>query len=136
LLLSALIFNAAARSEEPGRAAAPLANPVAAQPLEQLPAIVDRSLFSPSVILLRRHRCRRAGARGVCTAIRTAQRYLLGVVMDGQNARPLFKLARTSDCCARRWATYLRLESSPNRWAQGGVGVAGRPFRHLQALHR
>ena len=44
LLLSALIFNAAARSEEPGRAAAPLANPVAEQPLELLPAIVDRSL--------------------------------------------------------------------------------------------
>jgi hypothetical protein len=93
LLLSALIFNAAARSEEPGRAAAPLANPVAAQPLEQLPAIVDRSLFSPS------RRPPAAPPPPVAQAPAASAPpsappnvILLGVVMDGQNARAVVQV--------------------------------------------
>jgi hypothetical protein len=92
LLLSALIFNAAARSEEPGRAAAPLANPVAAQPLEQLPAIVDRSLFSPS------RRPPAAPPPVVQAPAASAPPsappnvILLGVVMDGQNARAVVQV--------------------------------------------
>jgi general secretion pathway protein N len=93
LLLSALIFNAAARSEEPGRAAAPLANPVAAQPLEQLPAIVDRSLFSPS------RRPPAAPPLPVAQAPAASAPpsappnvILLGVVMDGQNARAVVQV--------------------------------------------
>ena len=92
LLLSALIFNAAARSEEPG-AAAPLANPVAAQPLEQLPAIVDRSLFSPS------RRPPAAPPPPVAQAPAASAPpsappnvILLGVVMDGQNARAVVQV--------------------------------------------
>jgi len=92
VLLSALIFSAAARTEEQGRAAAPLANPVAAQPLEQLPAIVDRSLFSPS---------RRPPAAPppvvqapAASALPSAPPnvILLGVVMDGQNARAVVRV--------------------------------------------
>lgn len=92
LLLPALIFSAAVRSEEPGQAAAPLANPVAAQPLEQLPAIVDRSLFSPS---------RRPPAAPPPFAQAPAASappsappnvILLGVVMDGQNARAVVQV--------------------------------------------
>ena len=48
LLLSASAFSAAARTEEQERSATALANPVAAQPLDQLSAILDRPLFSPS----------------------------------------------------------------------------------------
>ena len=93
LLLSALIFSAAARTEEQERAAVPLANPVAAQPLAQLPAIVDRSLFSPS---------RRPPAAPpppvlqapVAAAPSSAPPnvILLGVVMDGQNARAVVQV--------------------------------------------
>ena len=92
VLLSALIFSAAARTEEQGRAAAPLANPVAAQPLEQLPAIVDRSLFSPS---------RRPPAAPTPVVQAPAASappsappnvILLGVVMDGQNARAVVQV--------------------------------------------
>lgn len=93
LLLSALIFSAAAQTEEQGRAAAPLANPVAAQPLEQLPAIVDRSLFSPS---------RRPPAAPLPPVVQAPAAsappsappnvILLGVVMDGQNARAVVQV--------------------------------------------
>jgi hypothetical protein len=93
LLLSALIFSAAARTEEQGRAAAPLANPVAAQPLDQLSTILDRSLFSPS---------RRPPAAPpppvveapAASALPSAPPHviLLGVVMDGQNARALVQV--------------------------------------------
>jgi hypothetical protein len=92
LLLSALIFSVAGRTEEQGRAAPPLANPVAAQPLEQLPAIVDRSLFSPS---------RRPPAAPppivqapAASALPSAPPdiVLLGVVMDGQNARAVVRI--------------------------------------------
>ena len=93
LLLSALIFSAAARTEEQGRAAAPLANPVAAQPLEQLPAIVDRSLFSPS------RRPPPAAPPPVVQAPAASAPpsappnvILLGVVMDGQNARAVVQV--------------------------------------------
>ena len=93
LLLSALIFSAAARTEEQGQAAAPLANPVAAQPLEQLPAIVDRSLFSPS------RRPPPAAPPPVVQAPAASAPpsappnvILLGVVMDGQNARAVVRV--------------------------------------------
>jgi hypothetical protein len=93
LLLSALIFSAAARTEEQGRAAAPLSNPVAAQPLEQLPAIVDRSLFSPS------RRPPAAPPPPVVQAPAASAQpsappnvTLLGVVMDGQNARAVVQV--------------------------------------------
>ena len=92
VLLSALIFSAAARTEEQGRAAAPLANPVAAQPLEQLPAIVDRSLFSPS------RRPPAAPPPVVQAPAASAPPsappnvILLGVVMDGQNARAVVQV--------------------------------------------
>jgi hypothetical protein len=48
LFLSASAFSAAARTEEQERSATALANPVAAQPLDQLSTILDRPLFSPS----------------------------------------------------------------------------------------
>ena len=93
LSLSALVFSAAARTEEQGQAAAPLANPVAAQPLEQLPAIVDRSLFSPS---------RRPPAAAPPPVVQAPAAsappsappnvILLGVVMDGQNARAVVQV--------------------------------------------
>jgi general secretion pathway protein N len=93
LSLSALVFSSTARTEEQGRAAAPLANPVAAQPLEQLPAIVDRSLFSPS------RRPPAAPPPPVVQAPAAAAPpsappnvVLLGVVMDGQNARAVLQV--------------------------------------------
>ena len=93
LSLSALVFSAAARTEEQGQAAAPLANPVAAQPLEQLPAIVDRSLFSPS------RRPPAAPPPPVVQAPAASAQpsappnvILLGVVMDGQNARAVVQV--------------------------------------------
>jgi hypothetical protein len=92
LLLSALIFSAAARTEEQGQVAAPLTNPVAAQPLEQLSAIVDRSLFSPS-----RHPpaapppvVQAPSASAPPSAPPNVT--LLGVVMDGQNARAVLQV--------------------------------------------
>jgi hypothetical protein len=93
LLLSALIFSAAARTEEQGRAAAPLANPVAAQPLDQLSTILDRSLFSPS------RRPPAAPPPPVAQAPAASAPpsappnvILLGVVMDGQNARAVVQV--------------------------------------------
>ena len=91
-LLLLLSFSAAARAEEQGRAAAPVTNPVAAQPLERLRAIVDRSLFSPS---------RRPPAEPPPVAQAPAVSapppappnvILLGVVMDGQNARAVVRV--------------------------------------------
>jgi hypothetical protein len=93
LLLSALIFSAAARTEEQGRAAAPLANPVAAQPLDQLSTILDRSLFSPSR--------RRPPAAPPPVALAPAAPalpspppnvVLFGVVMDGESARAIVRV--------------------------------------------
>lgn len=93
LSLSTLVFSATARTEDQGRAAAPLANPIAAQPLEQLPAIVDRSLFSPS------RRPPAAAPPPVVQAPAAAAPpsappnvILLGVVMDGQNARAVVQV--------------------------------------------
>jgi hypothetical protein len=92
LLLSVLIFSAAARTEEQGRTLAPLTNPVAATPLEQLSAIIDRSLFSPN---------RRPAAvpPSVVRAPAASEPpsappnvILLGVVMDGQNARAVIRV--------------------------------------------
>lgn len=89
LLLSALI-SGTARTDD--RAAAPLANPLAAEPLDQLSAIVDRSLFSPS---------RRPPATpppvvqapDVSALLSPAPSVvLLGVVMDGQNARAVVRV--------------------------------------------
>lgn len=92
LLLSVLIFGAPARTEEQGRAAEPLANPVAAQPLDQLLAIVDRSLFSPS-------RRPPAAAQSVVQAPAASALpspppnvVLLGVVMDGESARAIVRV--------------------------------------------
>jgi hypothetical protein len=92
LLLSALIFSAAARTEEQGQAVAPLANPVAAQPLDQLSTILDRSLFSPS---------RRPPAAPPPVAQAPAapalpspppNLVLFGVVMDGEGARAIVRV--------------------------------------------
>lgn len=92
LLLSVLIFGAPARTEEQGRAAEPLANPVAAQPLDQLSAIVDRSLFSPS-------RRPPAAPQPVVQAPAASALpspppdvILLGVVMDGESARAIVRV--------------------------------------------
>jgi hypothetical protein len=92
LPLSALVFGTAAKAEEQGGVAGPLANPVAAQPLEQLPAIVDRSLFSPS------RRPPAAPPPVVQAPAASAPPsappnvILLGVVMDGQNARAVVQV--------------------------------------------
>ena len=92
LLLSALIFSAAARAEEQGQAVAPLANPVAAQPLDQLSTILDRSLFSPS-----RRRPPAAPPPVVQATAPPAlpapppDLVLFGVVMDGEGARAVVR---------------------------------------------
>jgi len=93
VLLSALIFSAAAKTEEQGRAAAPLANPVAAQPLDQLSTILDRSLFSPS---------RRGPSAPPPPVVQAPAApalpspppnlVLLGVVMDGEGARAVVRV--------------------------------------------
>lgn len=91
-LLLLLSFSAAARAEGQAAATAPLANPVAAQPLEQLRAMVERPLFSPS---------RRPAAQPPPAAQAPAVSapppappivVLLGVVMDGQNARAVVRV--------------------------------------------
>jgi hypothetical protein len=92
LLLSAWISSTPARTEDQGRAAAPLANPLAAQPLDQLSAMVDRSLFSPS------RRLPAAPPPVVLAPDASAMPsppptvVLLGVVMDGQNARAVVRV--------------------------------------------
>jgi hypothetical protein len=93
LVLSALIFSAAARTEEQGQAVAPLANPVAAQPLDQLSTILDRSLFSPS-----RRRPPAAPAPVAQAPAAPAlpspppNVVLFGVVMDGEGARAVVRV--------------------------------------------
>lgn len=92
LILSGVMMNADARAQEQGRATAPLANPVAAQPLDQLSATLDRSLFSPSR--------RRAPAPApvaqlpVMPALPSAPPtvVLYGVVMDGESARAVVRV--------------------------------------------
>jgi len=92
IIFSALIFCAPARTEEQLQARAPLANPLAAQPLDQLPAIVDRPLFSPSR--------RPPAAPPPVVQAPTASALpspppsviLLGVAMDGQNARAVIRV--------------------------------------------
>ena len=91
LLLSALVFSAA-RAEEPGRAAAALANPVAAQSLDQLSMTLDRPLFSPS-----RRRLPAPSPPVVQAPAPPAppapppDLVLFGVVMDGENARAVVR---------------------------------------------
>jgi hypothetical protein len=89
--LSALVFSAAARTEEQERSAAALANPVAAQPLDQLSTILDRSLFSPS----------RRGPSAPPAVVQAPapsapplpppNLVLFGVVMDGEGARAVVR---------------------------------------------
>jgi hypothetical protein len=86
------VFGAPARSEEQGKAPAAVSNPLAAQSLDQLPAIVNRSLFSPSR--------RPPAAPPPVVQAPTASALpspppsviLLGVVMDGQNARAVIRV--------------------------------------------
>ena len=91
LLVMALVFSAAARAEEPGRAAAALANPVAGQSLEQLSMILERPLFSPS------RRSLPAPAPVAQTSAPPAlpapppDLVLFGVVMDGEGARAVVR---------------------------------------------
>jgi hypothetical protein len=90
LFLSASAFSAAARTEEQERSAAALANPVAAQPLDQLSTILDRPLFSPS---------RRPPAPPPPSVVRAPTSpvppppnlVLFGVVMDGEGARAIVR---------------------------------------------
>ena len=91
LLLSGLMFGAGAGAEEQGPATVPLANPVAAQPLDQLSVMLDRSLFSPS-------RRRAPAPPPVVQAPAPAalpspppNLVLLGVVMDGESARAVVR---------------------------------------------
>lgn len=90
LLLSALVFSAA-RAEEPERATAALANPVAAQSLDQLSMTLDRPLFSPS-------RRRPPAPPPVVQApappappAPPPDLVLFGVVMDGEGARAVVR---------------------------------------------
>jgi hypothetical protein len=85
-------FNVAAGTEEQERSAAALANPVAAQPLDQLSTILNRPLFSPS---------RRPPAPSPLPVVQgpaspvppppPPSLVLLGVVMDGESARVLVR---------------------------------------------
>jgi hypothetical protein len=92
LTLASVTVNADARAQEQGRAVAPLANPVAGQPLGQLSATLDRPLFSPS-------------RRGAPAPAPVAQLpvmppspsqppnvVLYGVVMDGESARAVVRV--------------------------------------------
>jgi hypothetical protein len=93
LFLSASVFSAAARTEEQERSAAALANPVAAQPLNQLSTILDRPLFSPS---------RRPPAPSPAPVVQgpaslappppPPNLVLFGVVMDGEGARAIVRV--------------------------------------------
>jgi hypothetical protein len=86
------LMVADARAQEQARPAATLANPVAAQPLEQLSATLDRSLFSPS---------RRSVVAPPPVAPPLAlpalppsppDVVLYGVVMDGETARAVVRV--------------------------------------------
>lgn len=92
LFLSASAFSTAARTEEQERSAAAPANPVAAQPLDQLSTILDRPLFSPS---------RRPPAPPPPPVVQAPppptppppppDLVLFGVVMDGEGARAVVR---------------------------------------------
>ena len=92
LFLSASAFSTAARTEEEGQSAAAPANPVAAQPLDQLSTILDRPLFSPS---------RRPPAPPPPPVVQAPppptppppppDLVLFGVVMDGEGARAVVR---------------------------------------------
>jgi hypothetical protein len=91
LLLSGMIFSADAGAEAHGQSAVPLGNPIAAQSLENLSVMLDRSLFSPS-------RRRAPAPPPVVQAPAPAELppappnlVLLGVVMDGESARALVR---------------------------------------------
>ena len=88
-----MIFSAAARTEEQGRAAAPLANPVAAQPLDQL--LGDSSIarcFRRAAVLLRRPPPVVQAPAASALPSAPPNVVLLGVVMDGQNARAVVRV--------------------------------------------
>ena len=87
--LSASAFSTAARTEEQEQSAAAPANPVAAQPLDQLSTILDRPLFSPS---------RRPPApppppvaQAPAPPAPPPDLVLFGVVMDGEGARAVVR---------------------------------------------
>ncbi len=92
LFLSASAFGTAARTEEQEQSAAAPANPVAAQPLDQLSTILDRPLFSPS---------RRPPAPPPPPVVQAPappappppppDLVLFGVVMDGEGARAVVR---------------------------------------------
>ena len=92
LFLSASAFSTAARTEEQEQSAAAPANPVAAQPLDQLSTMLDRPLFSPS---------RRPPAPPPPPVVQAAEPpapppsppnlVLFGVVMDGEGARAVVR---------------------------------------------
>jgi hypothetical protein len=92
LTLSGMTMNVDARAQEQGRAGPPLANPLAAQPLDQLSATLDRSLFSPS----------RRGAPAPppvaqlpvmpASPSQPPNVVLYGVVMDGESARAVVRV--------------------------------------------
>jgi len=87
LTVLSVTVSADTRAQEQGRAVAPLANPVAGQPLDQLSATLDRPLFSPS----------RRGApapppvaplpAAPASSSQPPNVVLYGVVMDGESAR-------------------------------------------------
>jgi len=92
LFLSVSVFSAAARTEEQEQSAAAPANPVAAQPLDQLSTTLDRPLFSPS---------RRPPAPPPPPVVQASappappppppDLVLFGVVMDGEGARAVVR---------------------------------------------
>ena len=92
LFLSASAFGTAARTEEQEQSTAALANPVSAQPLDQLSTILGRPLFSPS---------RRPPAPPPPPVVQAPappappppppDLVLLGVVMDGEGARAVVR---------------------------------------------
>jgi general secretion pathway protein N len=89
LLALALVFSAAAKTQEPGRAAAAIANPVETQSLDQLSTTLDRPLFSPS-----RRRPLAPSTLAVQAPALPApppDLVLFGVVMDGEGARAVVR---------------------------------------------
>lgn len=91
LLLSAMACSAAARGDELGRSATTLANPLAAQPLDQLAATLDRPLFSPS---RRPPPAPQSFVQAPAPAALPSSPpivVLLGVVMDGETARAVVR---------------------------------------------
>jgi hypothetical protein len=92
LVLAGVTMSAGANAQEQGRPVAPLANPVAAQPLDQLSATLDRSLFSPS---RRRAPAPAPVAPLPVTSAAPSQPpnvVLYGVVMDGESARAVVRV--------------------------------------------